>query len=46
MLQKWMESTPNPTWNMLQKAIAGLSDDAGSKGSYELLYLRLILPMH
>ena len=25
VLQKWMEITPNHTWNMLQKAIDGLS---------------------
>ena len=26
MLQKWMESTPNPTWDELQKAIDYLSN--------------------
>ena len=34
MLRKWMESTPDPTWNILQKAIdclCDLSDDGSSE---------------
>ena len=34
ILHKWMEVTPNPTWNILQKAIDGLpllSHDGNSK---------------
>ena len=38
MLQKWMEITPDPTWDKLQTSIfhlPGLSHNESSKGTYE-----------
>jgi len=31
VLQKWMEITPKPTWNILQKAIASLPQNGNTK---------------